>query len=165
MNEMEIKKVKLFQIKEYEKNPRKNDEAVDSVAESIKQVGYCSPILVDENYVILAGHTRLKALKKLGWEEANVIVRNGLTDEQKRKYRLLDNKTAEIAEWDLELLELELDDLDFGDFDFEFNFGEAKAEESVSVIQQNTQKEYSEEDFSDEKFKCECPRCGFKFNP
>ena len=117
---MEIVKLKLSQIKPYEKNPRRNDAAVDAVVASIEQCGYCSPILVDENNMILAGHTRYKALKKLGWEEAEVVVRDGLTDEQKRKYRLLDNKTNEFAGWDFDLLESELDGLDFEGFDFGF---------------------------------------------
>ena len=122
---MEIAKLKLSKIKPYAKNPRKNDGAVDAVAESIRQCGYCAPIVVDEDYVILAGHTRYKALKKLGWAEAEVVVRDGLTDEQKRKYRLLDNKTAEIATWDFDLLDDELDgifDIDMSDFGFDSDF-------------------------------------------
>lgn len=119
---MELKKLKLSQIKPYEKNPRKNDDAVDAVVESIRQCGYCSPILVDENNVILAGHTRYKALQKLGWKEAEVVVRDGLTDEQKRKYRLLDNKTNELASWDFDLLADEIEGLDFEGFDFGFDF-------------------------------------------
>lgn len=121
---MELKKVKIADIIPYENNPRKNDEAVDAVAESIRQCGYCAPIVVDENMVILAGHTRLKALKKLGKDEAEVVIRDGLTEEQKKKYRLLDNKTNEFADWDFEKLQFEVADLDFGDFDFGFgDFG------------------------------------------
>ena len=117
---MELKKLKLTEIKPYGKNPRKNDGAVDAVAESIKQCGYCSPIVVDENYEVLAGHTRLKALKKLGRKECEVVVKEGLTEEQKQKYRILDNKTGEFAEWDLDVLQEQLKDLDFEDFDFGF---------------------------------------------
>ena len=129
---MEIAKLKLSKIKPYAKNPRKNDGAVDAVAESIRQCGYCAPIVVDEDYVILAGHTRYKALKKLGWAEAEVVVRAGLTDEQKRKYRLLDNKTNEFAGWDFELLESELDGLDFEGFDFGFDV--PMIDESVEAV-------------------------------
>lgn len=118
---MELKKMKLSEIKPYGKNPRKNDGAVDAVAESIKQCGYCSPIIVDENNVVLAGHTRLKALKKLGREECEVVVKEGLTEEQKQKYRILDNKTGEFAEWDFNVLDAQLPSLDFGDFDFGFD--------------------------------------------
>lgn len=117
---MKIVKLKLSEIKPYEKNPRRNDGAVDAVVASIEQCGYCSPILVDENNVILAGHTRYKALQKLGWKEAEVVVRDGLTDEQKRKYRLLDNKTNEFASWDFDLLAEEIEGLDFEDYDFGF---------------------------------------------
>ena len=117
---MELKKLKLTEIKPYGKNPRKNDGAVDAVAESIKQCGYCSPIVVDENYEVLAGHTRLEALKKLGRKECEVVVKEGLTEEQKQKYRIMDNKTGEFAEWDLDVLQEQLKDLDFEGFDFGF---------------------------------------------
>ena len=118
---MEIIKLKITEIKPYEKNPRKNDGAVDAVAESIKQCGYCAPIVIDEDNVILAGHTRLKALKKLKYKECECVRKVGMTEEQKRKYRLLDNKTNELAEWDIDLLKGELDGLDFLDFDFGFD--------------------------------------------
>ena len=115
---MRLKTLPLAQIKPYERNPRKNDGAVDAVAESICQCGYVAPIIVDENGVILAGHTRYKALQKLGHATARVCVADGLREEQKRKYRILDNKTGEIAEWDNDLLSIELDGLDFEGFDF-----------------------------------------------
>ena len=117
---MEIIKLKIDEVIPYEYNPRNNDEAVAYVAESIKQCGYCSPIIIDENNVILCGHTRLKALKQLGYKEVECVRKSGMTDEQKKKYRILDNKTAEVAEWNFDLLEEELKDLDFGDFDFGF---------------------------------------------
>lgn len=111
---------KLSDIQPYPNNPRKNNGAVDAVVESIQQCGYVAPIIVDENGVILAGHTRYKALKKLGRTEAEIVVKSGLTEEQKRKYRLLDNKTGELAAWDCDLLAEELSGLDFGGFDFDF---------------------------------------------
>lgn len=120
---MEIIKLKIADIVPYDKNPRKNDGAVDAVAESIKQCGYCAPIVIDEDNVILAGHTRLKALKKLKYKECECVRKVGMTEEQKRKYRLLDNKTNELAEWDIDLLKGELDGLDFLDFDFGFDIG------------------------------------------
>ena len=115
---MKIKTLPIGKIRPYENNPRKNDQAVDAVAESIRQCGYVAPIIVDEAGVILAGHTRFKALQKLGWATVKVCVAEGLDEDQKRKYRILDNKTGELAEWDADLLALELDGLDFDGFDF-----------------------------------------------
>lgn len=117
---MELRTVNITDLKPYKNNPRKNEQAVDAVAESIAQCDYVAPIVVDENLEILAGHTRCKALAKLGRDTVEVIVKEGLTEDQKRKFRLLDNKTNEIASWDLDKLLEELDDLDFGDFDFDW---------------------------------------------
>ena len=86
--------------------------------ESIRQCSYIAPIVVDEDGVILAGHTRYKALLRLGYDECDVIVAEGLNEEQKRKYRLYDNKTAELAEWDQRKLMEELSDVDFLGYDF-----------------------------------------------
>lgn len=110
---MQTKTLYLREVIPYENNPRNNDMAVDAVVESIRQCGYIAPIVVDENNIILAGHTRLKALKMLGKEKISVIQAVGLTEDQKKKYRLLDNKTSEIAEWDLDMLAQELEGLDF----------------------------------------------------
>ena len=90
--------VKLDMLKPYANNPRNNDNAVPAVKASIQQVGYITPIVVDENYEILAGHTRTKALEKMGADEVQVLVVDGLTDEEQRKYRLLDNKTGEVRQ-------------------------------------------------------------------
>ncbi len=118
-------KLQLKDLIPYKNNPRKNDQAVPYVEESIEQVGYITPIVVDENNVIMAGHTRAKALlaKNGGTdtEEVDVLRVSGLTEEQKRKFRILDNKTNEFAEWDFDKLEKELADLDFGEFDFDFD--------------------------------------------
>ena len=125
--------LKLSEIMPYENNARKNDKAVKDVAESIKQCGYIAPIIVDENNVILAGHTRYKALKKLGYDEVTVRKVTGLTEEQKRKYRLLDNKTNELAEWDFEKLKDEIDGLDFSEFDIDWGIEEDT--ETISDIE------------------------------
>ena len=117
----QLKTVKLNDIVPYENNPRHNDQAVNAVKESIRQCEYIAPIIVDEDMVILAGHTRHKALKSLGKKEAEVMIVTGLTDEQKRKYRLLDNKTNELAMWDFNALALETAELDFGGYDFGFD--------------------------------------------
>ena len=140
---MKLKTVPLASIKPYERNPRRNDGAVDAVAESIRQCSYVAPIIVDEHNVILAGYTRWKALQKLGHATAKVCVAEGLTEEQKRKYRVLDNKTAEIAEWDDDLLRIELEGLDFEGFDFGLLDLTAEAE-------QQSQPEITEDDFDPE---------------
>ena len=114
-------KIPIDQLIPYENNPRKNEEAVPDVEESMNQVGNIDPIEIDENNVILSGHTRLLALQKLGETETEVLRVSGLTEEQKKKYRLLANKTCEKAGWDFEKLKEELADLDFGDFDFGFD--------------------------------------------
>jgi len=117
----EFIQIKIEDLIPYGNNPRHNEEAVPDVAESIRQCGDLDPIEVDENNVILSGHTRLLALRQQGFTETDVIRYTGLTEEQKKKYRLLANKTGEKATWDLEKLAEELDDLDFDGFDFGFD--------------------------------------------
>lgn len=111
-------KRKLADIHPYENNPRINDEAVDDVVESIRQCSYIAPIVIDEDGIILAGHTRYKALQRLGYKECKVIQVTGLSEEQKKKYRLYDNKTNEFADWDQKKMEKELFDVDFQGYDF-----------------------------------------------
>lgn len=106
----------------YANNPRLNDGAVDAVAASIKEFGFKVPIVVDSDGVIVTGHTRLKAAKKLGLDKVPVIVASDLTPEQVKAFRLADNKTSELAEWDLGKLDIELgeiEDIDMNDFGFE----------------------------------------------
>jgi len=106
-------------INPYERNPRINDGAVDAVAESLRQFGFRQPIVVDADGVIIAGHTRWKAAQKLGLAKVPVHVATDLTPEQVRAYRIADNKTGELAEWDLEILPIELNELREGGFDME----------------------------------------------
>jgi len=101
----------LAEIKPYDKNPRDNDAAVDAVAESIRRFGFRQPIVVDGDGVIVCGHTRWKAAQKLGLTDVPVHVARDLTPEQIRAYRIADNKTAELAEWNLDLLPIELAEL------------------------------------------------------
>lgn len=163
---MKLEKLELSEITPYENNPRKNDEAVNAVAESIRQCSYITPIIVDEDHVIIAGHTRYKALMALGESEAECLVCDGLTEEQKKKYRFLDNKTGEKATWDLMKLEVELEGLDLEGFDF---FGMAvdipaddAGDGSEKELAGST--EIDAEVFGDEEFRYECPKCGFRFN-
>lgn len=108
---MQIETRPLAEIKPYDKNPRVNDAAVDAVAESIRRFGFRQPIVVDAEGVIVCGHTRWKAATKLGLTEAPVHVATDLTPEQIRAYRIADNKTNELAEWNMELLPIELGEL------------------------------------------------------
>lgn len=110
----ELQKWAIADIVPYENNPRENDGGVDGVAESIRLCGYCEPICVDENGIILAGHTRRKALLKLGETECDVIVCRGMSEEMKKKYRILDNYTNELSVWNFDKLAIEAKDLDFG---------------------------------------------------
>lgn len=156
---MELVPIQLSEIRTYENNPRKNDDAVEAVAESIRQCGYIAPIIIDENNVILAGHTRYKALEQLDIEEVPCIIKTGLTDEQKRKYRVLDNKTSEFAGWDFAKLEQEIADLDFGDFDFGFgNQEELDASDMDNFFADAPEKEKKPK-------QIQCPHCGEYFEP
>ena len=108
---MKIELRPLADITPYENNPRINDQAVDAVAESIARFGFRQPIVVDEAGVIICGHTRFKAATKMALAEVPVHVATDLTPEQIRAYRIADNRTAELSEWNMELLPLELADL------------------------------------------------------
>lgn len=110
----------LDEIKPYEKNPRNNKDAVKYVANSIKEFGFKVPIVIDSEGVIVAGHTRYKAAKKLKMDNVPCIVADDLTEDQIRAFRIADNKVSEIAEWDFELLEGEMEMLDFDMTDFGF---------------------------------------------
>ena len=119
---LKIEYVDINSIKPYENNPRKNDKAVEYVANSIKEFGFKVPIVIDKDGVIVAGHTRYKASQKLGINEVPVVVADDLNEEQINAFRLADNKVSELAEWDNEKLQIELDELynviDMNDFGF-----------------------------------------------
>ena len=104
-------------IKPYEANPRINDDAVDAVAASLKEFGFRQPIVVDTDGVIIVGHTRWKAAKKLGLARVPVHVATDLSPEQIKAYRIADNQTNTLAEWDFDLLPIELKDLQQSDYD------------------------------------------------
>lgn len=106
-------------IHPYNRNPRKNDKAVEPLARSITANGFNAPIVIDENGVILAGHTRLKAAKKLGLKAVPCIVIHGLSEHQKKAYRIADNKINELAKWDFDELDSELGDIDWGELETE----------------------------------------------
>lgn len=136
----------VSEVRPYEKNPRKNAEAVKYVRASIEKFGFKQPIVIDSNRVIISGHTRLEAAKSLGMDEVPCIVADDLTEAQAKALRLADNKVAEFSEWEMNLLggelgELaEISDIDMGDFGFDLsdldNIGmddEENAEKGVNL--------------------------------
>lgn len=157
--ERKLISVNVSDLIPYENNPRKNEKAVGAVSESIRQTGYNNPIVVDENMVILAGHTRVRSLKKLGTKEIQVLQVFGLTEDQKKKYRLLDNKTNEFASWDYVALMEEMEGLDWEGLELDWGL---EGKDDTEAEFGNT--EYGEEDFGDDEFEYECPECGFRFN-
>lgn len=141
---MQVKTVSIDQIKPYENNPRNNDDAVDAVANSIKEFGWQQPIVVDNGGVIIAGHTRYKAAKQLKLKEVPIVVADNLTEEQVNAYRLADNKSGELATWDDDELQEELDkilDIDMTDFGFDL---ETELEDD-EVIDDDYEEEVPEE--------------------
>lgn len=165
----------LSDITPYENNPRNNEEAVEKVANSIKEFGFNQPIVVDKDNVIIVGHTRYLAAQELGLAEAPVIVAGNLSDEQARAYRLADNKTGEIAEWDFEKLALELEEvesLDMSEFGFaveglDSSFSESDSEDDIADFFEaapNTQESgTNSKTVNADKKIVTCPHCGEKF--
>ena len=110
---------KIDAITPYERNPRINDGAVDAVAASLAEFGFRQPIVIDADGIIICGHTRWKAAQKLGLKKVPVHIATDLSPEQVRAYRLADNKTGELAEWDFEILPIEIAELAGGEIDLE----------------------------------------------
>lgn len=150
---MNIVEKKLSELKPYENNPRKNDEAVEYVANSIKEFGFKVPIVIDKDGVIVAGHTRYKAAKQLKLKTVPCVIADDLTEEKIRAYRLVDNKTAELAGWDFPLLDMELAELnmDMEQFGFkEFDHGDI--DDFFEDAQENEKEE--------KLHVITCPHCG-----
>lgn len=116
---MEIIMKQVSELITYDNNPRKNDDAVDAVASSIKEFGFKVPIIIDKNNVIVAGHTRLKASLKMGLTLVPCIIADDLSEEQVKAFRLADNKTAEISSWDKKKLQEELENIDWNQINME----------------------------------------------
>ena len=114
---MQVDLMPVERLVPYARNPRRNDGAVDAVAASIREFGFRVPVVVDEQLTVLAGHTRLKAARKLGLAQVPVHIAAGLSEAQKKAFRIADNRVGEIAEWDNDMLALELEDLRMADFD------------------------------------------------
>lgn len=134
----------IERVKPYENNPRKNDEAVEKVAASIREFGWQQPIVVDDNGVVIVGHTRLKAAMMLGLSEVPVTVAEGLTENQVQAYRLADNRTGEVATWDFDKLNEELESIDWLDCDMT-QFGFSLDDDLFGVV------EADEDDYTEEQ--------------
>lgn len=153
MKEKKIVYIQIDKLQEYENNPRKNEAAVDAVAESIKNFNFQVPIVVDANNVIVAGHTRLKAARLLGLEKVPCIVADDLTPEQIKAFRLADNKTGELAGWDFAKLEEELAALDGFDMSA-FGFVQNEDVDIDSFFEDSGEKNEKEPK------RIQCPHCG-----
>jgi DNA modification methylase len=140
---LKIHELSVNDIKPYKQNPRDNSKAVKAVAESIQQFGFKVPIVLDKNYEIVAGHTRLKAALELGLTTVPCIIADDLTDAQIKAFRLADNKAAELAEWDLELLNIELEELS----KLDLNFSMADFGFELEDLEELETKEVEEDDF------------------
>lgn len=141
---MEIIELPIKALKPYKRNPRKNDKAVEYVANSIRNFGFKVPIVIDENYEIVCGHTRWKAAKVIGLESVPCIMADDLNEDQIRAFRLADNKTAEMADWDFDLLEMEFNEIDPELFDMsDFGFFQDEEQEDKAPT------EVTEDDFDE----------------
>lgn len=123
--------MKISDLREYENNPRKNEKAVDAVASSIKNFGFKVPIIIDKQNVVICGHTRILASKKLGMDEVPCVIADDLSEDQVKAFRLADNKTAELAEWDMDKLTEELQNIDMDMLQFGFEDLENSLERDV----------------------------------
>lgn len=130
---------KVTDLVPYENNARINDGAVEAVANSIKEFGIKNPIIIDRDNVIVCGHTRIKACEKLGIEKVPCVVADDLTDEQIKAFRIADNSTAQIAEWDLEKLQAELENIDMDMVQFGL-------QEQIAEIEKEFEKEVQEDE-------------------
>lgn len=151
---MEIEYVDIKKLKPYKNNPRNNKNSIKLVAESIKQFGFKVPIVVNKDYEIITGHTRLEASKYLHLKEVPVIVANDLNEEQIKAFRLADNKVAEISKWDYDKLNEELKKIDKEEAELLgfINHGEEIDWDSIDEI---TEDNYEEPDH----VMVECPYC------
>ena len=116
---MNILNMDIDKIIPYVNNPRNNEEAIDKVASSIQEFGFKVPVIIDENNVVVTGHTRLLASKKLGLKTVPCVIADDLTEAQIKAFRIADNKVSEYSKWDKDLLRIELEGLEEMDFDLD----------------------------------------------
>lgn len=143
---MQIVMKNINELIPYVNNARKNDHAVDAVASSIKNYGFKQPIVIDSQGEVVAGHTRLKAAKKLDMEQVPCIIADDLTPAQIKAYRIADNKVAELSEWDFDLLKIELEDIEgftgFEDEELENLFDDVEEEKEVKDLSEKVKTNY-----------------------
>ena len=161
---MQVQEMKITEIRPYEKNPRHNDNSVEAVANSIKEFGFQQPIVVDKDLVIIAGHTRYKAAKKLGMKTIPVIIAEGLSDEQVKAYRIADNSAGEASIWNFDALLDEIADLSYDMADFGLLIPDMTSVELKPTNDNRNSEELDISQFDEDNFDCECPRCHFRFN-
>ena len=153
---MRVESWPIDDIKPYENNPRKNEDAVEYVANSIKEFGFQQPIVLDKDGVIVVGHTRYSAAKELGLTEVPVVIADDLTEDKAKAYRLADNKTGELAIWDWPKLNTELEDIDWLDMNME-DFGFKLYE---NTIDWDSVEELSDDTYEEpEHVMLKCPKC------
>lgn len=143
---MKIKNTDINHIKAYDKNPRNNANSIDKVADSISEFGFRQPIVVDEDMIVLAGHTRLLASKQLGLKKVPVHIADGLTNAQKKAYRIMDNKSSEDSEWDQDLLSLEIKDLIQDNYDLNMTGFTPEQIDALSVLSESILEGETDED-------------------
>ncbi|MFW6061190.1 MAG: ParB N-terminal domain-containing protein [Planctomycetota bacterium] len=159
---MKIEQREIEQIRPYEANPRDNDKAVEAVAKSIREFGFRQPIVVDAAGVIVVGHTRWKAARRLGLKTVPVHVAADLTPEQARAYRIADNRLAEEADWDLDLLPIELEQLREDGVELELlGFPEKELAEYLAEFDTDLGDDLPKP--ADEVATVHCPKCGHEF--
>ena len=157
---VEVELVGVGDVAPYERNPRKNADAIAKVKTSIQEFGFRQPIVVDAKRVIIVGHTRWMAAKELSLKKVPVHVATDLTPEQVRAYRIADNRVAETAEWDFELLDLEIEDLKGEGYDIELTgFDLDELERGATGIRPD---DFESIDDTIETTH-ECPKCGYEF--
>lgn len=165
--EMRIEQWPLEKLAPYARNPRKNDDAVVRMADAIKQFGFRVPVVARSSGELIDGHLRLKAAAALGLKTVPVAIADDMTEAQIKAFRISVNKAAEWAGWDESLLALELQELKDMDFDLcmtGFSDDELKKLLGTEEVKISESREIEVEDFNDEEFEHECPRCKFRFN-
>jgi len=174
---MQVTKLKINDIKPYWRNPRKNENAVEAVKQSIESYGFNSPIIVDKEHVIIAGHTRYKALMELGWKEVPCVIAD-MTPAKAKEYRIADNKTAELSVWDMSALIPELREVQaldafqiyFHDINLDnllqntagagsSNYKEV-TEEKIEGVKERLENEFTERGNQTDYIEVSCPHCG-----